>query len=276
MPWSTREIATLAGTTVRAVRHHHEIGLLDEPRRTTNGYKQYGVAHLVRALRIKRLTDLGFTLVQIAEMGDTDKHPQQALRRLDTELAQTLDRVQRARVDLREILSQTAPTDLPPELAAAIADMGLSDADRSLLVVMSRVLQPGSLHAFAAMLHTLAASPVSPADRAFDDLPADAAEPTRRDLATSLLPLTLDIRSLLPDQPDTAGSAAAARTVDMALGDLYNRAQVDVLHRIRRLRRSRPPTPRPPDPTALPKSSHGQQGCRAVGGPAHSIAMIIF
>ena len=31
MPWSTRELAELAGTTVKAVRHYHEIGLLDEP-----------------------------------------------------------------------------------------------------------------------------------------------------------------------------------------------------------------------------------------------------
>jgi hypothetical protein len=52
--WSTREIAELAGTTVRAVRHYHEVGLLDEPKRRANGYKQYGVAHLIRLLRIKR------------------------------------------------------------------------------------------------------------------------------------------------------------------------------------------------------------------------------
>jgi DNA-binding transcriptional MerR regulator len=57
--WSTREIAELADTTVRAVRLDHEVGLLDEPERRTNGYKQYGVAHLIRLLRIKRLTDRG-------------------------------------------------------------------------------------------------------------------------------------------------------------------------------------------------------------------------
>ena len=55
MAWSTREIAELAGTSLRAVRHHHEVGLLDEPERRANGYKQYGVAHLVRLVRIKRV-----------------------------------------------------------------------------------------------------------------------------------------------------------------------------------------------------------------------------
>ena len=48
MAWSTRQIADLAGTSVRAVRHYHEVGLLAEPERRSNGYKQYGVAHLVR------------------------------------------------------------------------------------------------------------------------------------------------------------------------------------------------------------------------------------
>ena len=40
MAWSTREIAELAGTSLRAVRHHHEVGLLAEPERRSNGYKQ--------------------------------------------------------------------------------------------------------------------------------------------------------------------------------------------------------------------------------------------
>jgi DNA-binding transcriptional MerR regulator len=87
MAWSTREIAALAGTSLRAVRHYHDVGLLDEPERHNNGYKQYGVAHLVRVLRIKRLTDLGFSLPQITAMGDTDDHPEQALHTLDAELA---------------------------------------------------------------------------------------------------------------------------------------------------------------------------------------------
>lgn len=278
MAWSTREIAQLAGTTVRAVRHHHQIGLLDEPRRHSNGYKQYGVAHLVRALRIKRLTDLGFTLPQIAEMGDTDRHPHQALRRLDTELARTLERVQRVRTELGRILDEAAPIDLPRELAAAISDMGLSDADRSLLVVMSRVLEPALLHAFATMLQTLA---TSPAASAFDDLPADADDSTREGLAMSLLPLTLDVRSLLPGVPDpgvrSGAAAEAARTIDVALRDLYNPAQVDVLHRVRRLRRAPRAALRTPDPTPPPTSCPSERWRGTVAGPAvHSIPMIIF
>ncbi|MEU6452749.1 MerR family transcriptional regulator, partial [Streptomyces sp. NPDC046979] len=75
MSWSTREIAELAGTSLRAVRHYHEVGLLTEPERRANGYKQYGVLHLVRLLRVKRLVDLGFSLNQIAETVDEGEHP---------------------------------------------------------------------------------------------------------------------------------------------------------------------------------------------------------
>ena len=239
MAWSTRELAELAGTTVRAVRHHHEIGLLDAPRRHANGYKQYGVAHLVRTLRIKRLTDLGFSLLEIADMGATDKHPEEALRRLDAELAQSLERLRRMRVEVGQILDQAAPVDVPLELGAAICDLDLSDADRSLLVVMSRVLDPTVINAFAATLHTL---PTNPAAAAFDDLPADADESTRRDLAERLLPQIRGLRPRLPgllDADTSSGVAAsAARTIDMAVGDLYNPAQIDVLRRVRHRRRS--------------------------------------
>jgi hypothetical protein len=67
LAWSTRQLAELAGTTVKAVRHYHRVALLDEPERTTNNDKQYDVSHLVRLLRIIRLTDLDVQLARIRE-----------------------------------------------------------------------------------------------------------------------------------------------------------------------------------------------------------------
>ncbi|WP_327248591.1 MerR family transcriptional regulator [Streptomyces sp. NBC_01320] len=75
MGWSTRQLAELAGTTLRAIPHYHEIGLLAEPERRSNGYKSYGVPHLVRVLRIKHLTGLGLSLTQIAELGAPTNTP---------------------------------------------------------------------------------------------------------------------------------------------------------------------------------------------------------
>ncbi|MCO1659700.1 MerR family transcriptional regulator [Pseudonocardia humida] len=247
MAWSTRELADLAGTTVRAVRHYHDVGLLEEPRRRANGYKQYRVAHLVRVLRIKRLADLGFTLPQIAELGGADQHPREALRTLDRHLAQDLTRLQRARVEVRRILQQAAPTDLPPALAARFRDADLSDADRALLVVLTRVLDFAVVTDF---VDTLRALPPSPAATAFDQLPADADDATRHELAIRLLPRSRTLRVMLPRlrSATTGLSAAAARTLDEAVRDLYNPAQSDVLRRVGLLLRARP------DPVRIPQA----------------------
>ncbi|MEJ2889122.1 helix-turn-helix domain-containing protein [Actinomycetospora aeridis] len=233
MAWSTRELAELTGTTLRAVRHYHEVGLLAEPERRSNGYKQYGVAHLVRVLRIKRLTDLGFGLSQIAEMGDADDHPEEALRTLDAELAATIERLQRARIELGLILTQAAPTDLPPELAAAAKKAELSEADRSFSVVMSRVLGSQSLQAYAELLQN---APTDPVFQEFDDLTADADEDMRRDLAERMAAPTRAVRAVHP-VPDVGedsplGRRRAGETMGKALRELYSTAQIDVLIRL--------------------------------------------
>jgi DNA-binding transcriptional MerR regulator len=237
--WSTRELADLAGTTVRAVRHYHHVGLLEEPRRRANGYKQYGVEHLVRVLRIKRLADLGFTLPQIAELGDADQHPREALRGLDAHLTRTLDRLQDVQTEVREILRQAAPTDLPPALALRVRDTDLSGTDHALLVVLTRALD---LAVVTAFVDTLRALPPSAAAPAFDQLPADADDARRQELATRLLPPSRTLRVMLPHlcAESTGLGAAAARTVDGAVRDLYNPAQLDVLRRAGHLLRTRP------------------------------------
>ncbi len=252
MAWSTRELADLAGTTVRAVRHYHDVGLLDEPERGANGYKQYGVAHLVRTLRIKRLAELGFTLPQIAELGETDQHPRDALRTLDAQLARDLERLQRARVEVRRILQGAAPIDLPPALAPTTRIPVLSHADRSLMVVMSRVLDPA---AFTAVIDALRTLPPDPAATAFDHLPADTDEPTRQDLAVCLLPRSRTVLAVLPGPWGSAGTRwnpAATRAIAEAVRELYNPAQRDVLRRIGLLLRTRP---NPVPPTLPPARS---------------------
>ncbi|PTA47689.1 MerR family transcriptional regulator [Micromonospora sp. RP3T] len=237
MAWSTREIAQLAGTTLRAVRHYHDIGLLAEPHRRTNGYKQYGVAHLVRILRIRRLTELGFSLSQIAAMPDTDDQPVAALRTLDTELAATIERLQRARLELAVILRQPTPAELPPGFAAAGAVTGMPPADRSFVVVLTRVLGADTMRAWADMLSKPVTDPV--AER-FDTLPADADEQTRAAVARDLAPY---VRTLYAEHPGATitntGTRYSARYVQQAistaLAELYSPAQLDVLRRTNRL-----------------------------------------
>ncbi|MFG2526045.1 MerR family transcriptional regulator [Streptomyces sp. NPDC048527] len=232
MSWSTREIAELAGTSLRAVRHYHEVGLLAEPERRANGYKQYGVPHLVRLLRIKRLVDLGFSLNQIAETVDEGEHPGQALRTLDAELAATIERLQRARLELAALIEQRAPADLPAELTPGAATV-LSETDRSLLLVMTRLMNGEQLQAYGALVRNLPAHPIN---REFDELSADAGEHIRQDLVERMVPYLRRLWQDHPDLPDlytaaSKGKKCVRETLETVLRELYNPAQLDVLHR---------------------------------------------
>jgi DNA-binding transcriptional MerR regulator len=237
MTWSTREIADLAGTSLRSVRHYHQVGLLPEPERHANGYKQYGVPHLVRLLRIKRLVDLGFGLAQIAELGDRDEHPEEALRALDADLAAQIERLQHARDEVARMLEQRLPTDLPTEFAVAI-DRRLSEPDRQFASVMGRLLTEDERATYAELL---TADARSASDQDFDDLPADADDAAREDLARRM---AADLQTLLERYPGIASLGASdprryRRVVDQVSGQLFNPAQLDVLRRMLALHRER-------------------------------------
>jgi len=66
--WSIQEIARLAGTTSRTLRHYDDIGLLAPSRVAHNGYRHYDQTALVRLQRILLLRELGLGLPQIAEV----------------------------------------------------------------------------------------------------------------------------------------------------------------------------------------------------------------
>ncbi|MEU2562469.1 MerR family transcriptional regulator [Streptomyces longispororuber] len=238
MAWSTREMAELAGTSLRAVRHYHEIGLLEEPERRSNGYKQYGVSHLVRLLRIKRLTALGLSLSQIADMreGPDSAPDQRDLRALDAELAATIERLQHARAEVGALMRRTAASDLPLSLASLDEAAEFPDPDRSFVTVLGTVLGPSGMDAYADLLH----EEPQPVARELDELPADADEQARQSLAERLVPYVRGLRVKHPGLRDLASDAPrgrqhADRTIGKAVADLYNPAQIDVMRRLREL-----------------------------------------
>ncbi|MFI2620174.1 MerR family transcriptional regulator [Streptomyces sp. NPDC018584] len=138
-------MAELAGS-LRAVRHYHAIGLLDEPERRSNGYKQYGVNHLVRLLRIKRLAALGFSLSQIVDMRDgpdSDPDPRD-LRARDEELAAAIERLQHARAEVGALMRRTATADLPLRLATSTSFPPMRTSRRARVSLSVSCLRPRS------------------------------------------------------------------------------------------------------------------------------------
>jgi DNA-binding transcriptional MerR regulator len=80
MERSIVDIARIAGTTSRTLRHYGEVGLLEPSRIGSNGYRFYDDEALVRLQRILLLRQLGLGIPAIAEVlaGQTDDT--QALR----------------------------------------------------------------------------------------------------------------------------------------------------------------------------------------------------
>ncbi|MGP9501939.1 MerR family transcriptional regulator [Specibacter sp. AOP5-B1-6] len=111
MPWSTRELAELASTTVNTIRHYHRMGMLDEPERRDNGYKQYEVQHLVSLLRIRRLAGLGVPLSRMRNLRTGAEGAPHVLRDLDAELQVCIERLQGVRADIVEVLRHRTPAD---------------------------------------------------------------------------------------------------------------------------------------------------------------------
>jgi DNA-binding transcriptional MerR regulator len=66
--WSIQQIARLAGTTSRTLRHYGEVDLLHPARTAPNGYRYYDGTSLVRLQRILLLRQLGLGLPQIADV----------------------------------------------------------------------------------------------------------------------------------------------------------------------------------------------------------------
>lgn len=240
MAWSTRELADLAGTTLKTVRYYHRIGLLDEPERAANGYKRYQINHLIRLLRIRRLVDLGVPLSDIATMEESDEHAEQALRTLDAELAASIERQQRMRDELAVILRHRNLVDLPPGFDKTAAD--LSEADRSLLLLYSRVFSPSAM----AAVRELVTIPRTSIDKQFETLPADASEDSRQQLAERLVP---EIRAQYRHHPSLKDAAVqtpqGVSVVVQGLVKLYNPAQLDVLRRVNVLLQADPGSSQP-------------------------------
>ena len=149
MAWSTRELAELTGTTVNTIRHYHRLGLLEEPERRHNGYKQYGVPELVRLLRIRRLVELGVPLARIAGTGELSP---EALRQVDADLAADIERLARSRSGIAAILRDGAPADTPAGFESAASR--LSPADMSLIHVYQRLYDEKSMADLRKLVET--------------------------------------------------------------------------------------------------------------------------
>ncbi|MFE7276739.1 MerR family transcriptional regulator [Streptomyces sp. NPDC057623] len=149
------ELAAAVGVTTRTVRHYHHQGLLPEPERRPNGYRDYTLRHAVVLARIRRLTELGLGLAEVRDVlaEDAGKDLVEVLTELDEDLARQEASVRERRARLRALLETEGglPAEGPvsPRLTALFQDMAhvlpdspMAAKDREMLALIETTADP--------------------------------------------------------------------------------------------------------------------------------------
>jgi DNA-binding transcriptional MerR regulator len=108
------QLAAYAGVTIKAVRHYHQRGLLEEPSRDSSGYRRYTAEHAITLIKIATLARAGVPLDRVKELlaADPDSFAA-ALVEIDAslmeraeELLRTRERIARLRTGDRLFVSE--------------------------------------------------------------------------------------------------------------------------------------------------------------------------
>lgn len=99
-------LAGFAGTTIKAVRHYHQRGLLDEPPRDASGYRRYNARHAIQLIKVKTLAQAGVPLARVKELlaADSDQFAA-ALTEIDRDLEERAAEIRRARERIAQLSS---------------------------------------------------------------------------------------------------------------------------------------------------------------------------
>ncbi|HWR86083.1 MAG TPA: MerR family transcriptional regulator [Rhodoglobus sp.] len=226
------ELARLAGVTVRALRHYHQVGVLDEPPRSANGYRRYDVHHLIRVLRIKRLGELGIALERMPALLAAPDDGAEALDSLDAELAAQIERLTRQRQTIARLRAEGSAPDLPPDLARFLTDdygsPTLARIDREITVLLAHLAAPEAVERLAGVYAALYEQQAMPAlqqfGARFEALDAEAGQAEIDALVDDFVRILLPLIPHLVDE-DGPDLSAAAHLIDEYQRGMLNPAQ---------------------------------------------------
>jgi DNA-binding transcriptional MerR regulator len=124
------QLADHVGVTVRAIRHYHQRGLLQEPERDASGYRRYDARAVVELIRIKTLSDAGVPLARIEELlGASPEEFSAAITGIDEALREKIRDLTRSRRRIAE-LAGGERLFLPAEVVAILdqlREIGVSE-----------------------------------------------------------------------------------------------------------------------------------------------------
>ena len=160
------ELAELVGVSTRTVRHYHHQGLLPEPERLTNGYREYRMRDAVLLARVRRLVELGMSLDEVRDVlaDDRSRDLREVLRELDDDLArqEAAIRARRARLALLLEDGELNPDSaVSSEMAGVLRDITsggskFAELDRGMLALADTAAGPEGRERMLRMLRPLA------------------------------------------------------------------------------------------------------------------------
>lgn len=188
------DAAAFVGITPRTIRHYHQVGLLPERERGSDGRRRYGYEEIIRLLWVRRMADAGIALEDIRDAfacaapdvaGDEDE-VDDVLARLEDTLAAQEAELQRKRTAVQRMRTlgsrQGLLDNLVTDRLAAAPEGSLRQEDLDTLLVTERIFGPLGAVMQAGRFLVLALDPglraeadrVDAAETALDDtVPVD-------------------------------------------------------------------------------------------------------
>lgn len=183
------DAASFVGTTPRAIRHYHEMGLLPEPARGSDDRRRYGYEEMIRLLWIRKMADAGIALDDIrdafadtAPAGvDSDHGVACILERLERTFVAQEAELQRQRTAVKRMRTRGSRMGLLSDFVASrlesLPEGSLRQTDLDNLLVIERVFGPLGAAVNATRYIALATHPglreesdrVDAAEEALDD-----------------------------------------------------------------------------------------------------------
>jgi len=108
--FSSGELSRLAAVSSDTLRHYERKGVLERPRRSSNGYRQYPADALQRVQLVRRALSLGFTLDELAtilNVRDRGGAPCEEVRNLAVQKLANIETQLRDLTNLRDQLRRT-------------------------------------------------------------------------------------------------------------------------------------------------------------------------
>lgn len=236
------DLAELTGTTVRAIRHYHALGLLPVPD-VRGGWRDYGLSHVARVSRIRWLAAAGVPLSSVAAVLDTvpSSEGDAVVDDLEEALVTVNARLRELsqQRDMLESLAERARkggamSPMPPVMAAFYDRLESSSTDQQARASVRRERDIAELACYRGAvppgIELLFHAPDNQDDaRALDNFRRSSGELSGSQIEEIAAANVDRIRSRLGD--------AAARTA--------RQVEPDVIHRVLELFRSADPSRRP-------------------------------